>query len=348
MPVSFKKTEYCAWDIGVSSIKVIWVATSGQESTIKKSIEVANSLGFSAPEEGIQVEQMQALIGSIIKEYKLPTKDVHLSLPENAVSTQVIELPNLSDAELASSISWQAAQYLPIPNEELVTEYSVLYRPPVLNGGAQDPNAKMRLLLIGTRKKTISNFVSFFRENGAEPTIMETQTISLLRHFNLPAESPRTMIVNFGDSSMNVIALNQGELVFSLSYPEAGNLLTKTLMSEFNLSSEQALSYKTGAGLDPNQADGKVAATLMPIMEMVLGNLRNADSFFASKTNTPGAERLILTGGSSALIGLVDLLTKSLAKEVIIADNFASLTGDIPAANKLAYSIALGLAKRRS
>ncbi|MCL2110318.1 pilus assembly protein PilM [Microgenomates group bacterium] len=348
MPVSFNKQEFSAWDIGASSIKIVWAANSGQELKINKSLEVTNSLGFTAPEEGIQVEQMQALIGSIIKEYKLPTKGIRLSLPESAVSTQIIELPNLSDAEIASSISWQAAQYLPIPNEELVTEYSILYRPPELISGAQDPNAKMRLLLIGTRKKTIANFVSFFRENGAEPAVMETQTVSLLRHFNLPDESPRTMIVNFGDSLMNVVAVNQGELVFSLSYPEAGALLTKTLISEFNLSSEQALSYKVGAGLDPNQAEGKIRTTLMPIMDMVLSNLRNADSFFASKTNTSGAERLILTGGSSALIGLIDLLAQSLKKEVVVADNFTGLTGDIPATNQLAYSIVLGLIKRRS
>jgi type IV pilus assembly protein PilM len=205
----------------------------------------------------------------------------------------------------------------------------------------------MRILLLGTRKRVIANAISLFRENGAEPVLMETQTVSLLRHFGFGPADPTTLIVNMGASLMTVMAVNKGELVFTLSYPEAGDLLTKTLMSEFNLSKEQAEVYKTSYGLAPDQADGKVRNALMPVVEMMMGNLRSANNFFATKTGLTGVERISLTGGSAALVGLVDVVRQNMGVEVVVADNFFGFTGDTQPTNQLAWGVALGLLKRK-
>ena len=334
-----------SWDIGTDLIKILLLDGGQGSLKIAQSIEVKNSLGMVIPDESIHVEQMASLIASILKEYNLPTRDIRLSLPESAVSTQVIELPQLSQAELSSSIAWQAEQYLPIPNDELVTEYQVVYRP--------DPNVasqaheNMRILLIGTRHKVIDNLVAVFRNNGAEPVLMETQTTSLLRQFNLQAEDPNTLLVQIGASSMNVIATKAGEPVFVMSYPEAGELLTKAVANGFNLPKEQAEQYKQAYGLLPNEGEGKVLQALKPIMDLMVNNLKSSVSFFGSKTAQAAVRRIILTGGTAQLPGIVDFLHGALGMEVLVADNFSGFSGNLPEKNQAAYGVAMGLMKRQ-
>lgn len=343
MPIlSFKSQNVC-WDIGSYSVKVVVFSGSGENIQIEKAIEVANPTGVSFPTQKLQLSQLQGLIASIISEHKIPTSGVRFSLSENIVSTQLIEMPNLSDAELASAITWQAEQYLPIPKEELVSEYQVLSRPdPKMSTGQ-----KMQVLLVGTRKMIIEQTVAMFRANGIELELLENQTVSLARQLSLPAEAPNTMLIQIGASLMTILVLRRGQPFFVLNYPEAGDLLTKALMNNFSISKDKAEEYKKAFGLLADQGEGKIAAALQPVIDLIIGNIRNAISFFSTKNDQEKIERLLVAGGSAQLPGLASYLQNTFNLETSLVDNFAGFKGNIPTQDQPAYSVALGLAKRQ-
>lgn len=343
MPILSSKSQNVCWDIGSYSVKVVVANGDGENFQIEKAVEVVNPTGISFPAQKLQLDQLQGLIASIISEHKIPTSGVRFSLPENIVSTQLIEMPNLSDAELASAITWQAEQYLPIPKEELVTEYQVLSRPDLKVSTGQN----MQILLVGTRKQVIEQTVAMFRANGIELELLENQTVSLARQLSLPAEAPNTMLIQIGANLTTILVLRRGQPFFVLNYPEAGELLTKALMNNFSISKDKAEEYKKAFGLLADKGEGKIAAALQPVIDLIVGNIRNAISFFATKNDQEKIERLFLTGGSAQLPGFATYLQNTFAIETSLVDNFSGLKGKIPEQDQPSYSIALGLAKRQ-
>lgn len=329
-----------ALDIGTYTIKAI-SAKPGAKPVIQRVVEVFNPLGISVPGDEAQIEKLATQLQSLIIDNKLPTSDVRLALPETVISTKVISLPSLTDAELASAIGWQAEQHIPIPPEELSLEYEVLYRPP-----KKDKTALMRVLLIGVRKSVIEKYLSMFAALGIEPSLLETQIMSIVRSAQFTTTDQATLVVHSGASAMDIAMVNQGQLEFVISHLSGGQSLTKVLEQQIGLDASQAESYKRTYGLDPAQFQGKVRDTLLPAVRILLGEIQKAVRFYLSQHPTDQVKRVLLSGGTAQLPGLVSLISQELGLEVLVASPFATSTGQIPTVNHPALTVCMGLLMR--
>lgn len=329
-----------ALDIGTYSIKAIEGST-GHKINVKRIVEAYNTTGIAVPSDDASVEKVGKLVSAVFTEHGLSTDDVRLSIPETAVSTKVISIPSLSDAELASAIGWQAEQHIPIPPEDLTLEYEVLYRPP------KSTNQPMRVLLVGVRKQVVARYLTMFHDLGIEPTILESQVLSLVRSLGFEQSDPATLIVNMGASSMN-LAVVVGQLpAFVLSHLSGGQLLNKALEQSLGLDAAQAEQYKCTFGLDPAQFEGKVSAALSSPVNLLIAEMRKTIQFNVSQNPEQPVKRLVLTGGTALLPGLVQHITRELGIEVLVAAPFANAGGDIPSQiNQPAMAICMGLLAR--
>ncbi len=329
-----------ALDIGTYSIKAI-SGTPGHTVGIKRVAEVFNSTGISVPTDDASVEKLSAILEAMIRDFALPRTDVRLSLPETVVSTKVISIPSLSDAELASAIGWQAEQHIPIPPEELSLQYQVLYRPP------RGEKALMRVMLVGTRKRLVEKYVEMLNNLGIEPSIIETQILSVVRSLQFETTDPTTMVAHLGASSMNIGIVHQGELQFVVSQLNGGQLLTKALEQGVGLDATQAEQYKRTYGLDEKQFEGKVRQALVPAVQLLVTELRKAAQFFVSQNHQGSVHRIVLSGGATLLPGLVQFITAELGAEVLVSAPFAKITGQVPEnINHPGMSVCMGLLMR--
>jgi type IV pilus assembly protein PilM len=305
-----------AIDIGSYTIKAI-SGKPGLKPNIIRVAETFNTTNITVPSDDAQVEHLAKVLDEFIKDQKLPVGDVRLSLPESIISTKVIEVPRLSDAELASAIGWQAEQYIPIPPEELSLEYQVLYRPE-----KTDRDSAMRVLLVGARKPVIERYVSVFALLGIEPTIMETQILSVIRSLQFETTDATTLVVHLGASSMSMAMVHQGELLFVFNHMSGGQMLTRTLEQAISLDANQAEQYKRTYGLDPAQFQGKVAQALAAPVKVLTDEMLKAIRFFVNKSPTESVQRVLLSGGTAQMPGLIQQVTETLGVEVLLAAAF--------------------------
>jgi type IV pilus assembly protein PilM len=293
------------------------------------------------PTDDATVSKLSQLIDAVFSDNDLPRTDVRLALPESIVSTKVISIPPLSDAELASAIGWQAEQHIPIPPEELSLEYQVLYRP------EKKEDAQMRVLLVGTRKRMVERFVGMFNEIGIEPAVLETQMLAIVRSLQFTPEDPTTLIAHIGSSSMNMAIVHHAELQFVISQLNGGQMLTKALETSIGLDAAQAEQYKRSYGLDASQFQGKVKDALLPPVNLLLTEVRKSVQFFVNQNPQESVQRIVLSGGSALLPGLVQHITNELGVEVLVASPFAGAQGTIPEnVNPPAMSVCMGLLQR--
>lgn len=329
-----------ALDIGTYSIKVVG-GTPGPTPEIKRVAEVFNPTGIALPIDDATQEKLVRVIEATLNDYAMPRTDVRLALPETVVSTKVIAIPPLSDAELASAISWQAEQHIPIPPDELTLEYQVLYRP------QKNEKLPMRVLLVGIRKQLVERYVGMFNQLGIEPTIVETQMLSILRSLQFEPLDPTTIVVHIGASSMYMMLIHQGELRFVLSHLNGGQLFSKALEQTLGLDATQSEQYKRTYGLEEEQFQGKVREALLPAVRVLTTEIRKAIQFFVNQNPQESVKRLVLSGGTAVMPGLVQFITDELGLEVLVIAPFANAKGDIPPdVNQPAHAVCMGLLSR--
>jgi len=330
-----------ALDIGTHTIKAL-SAKNGKQINILQAVDIPNSLNIVIPQSDQETTQFSEMIANLINDYKLDASDVRLSLPESVIANKVIEVPVLTDAELASAIGWQAEQFIPIPKEDLSLEYQVLARP-----DKKLPDAKMKVLLVASRKSFIEKLNDIFLNLGIEPTVMETQMFSVIRALNIRTDDPETLIAHMGASNLDLAVIANGMFDFIFSSKNGSQLLTNAIAQSFGLDLKQAEEYKITCGLNPEQLEGKLVQVVLPIVNNVVVEIQKALRYFSQIHPGQTIKKVVLSGGPAEMIGFSQYLAQQVNTEVLLMAPFAETKGQIPENKQLHYTVCMGLVMRK-
>lgn len=330
-------------DIGTYTIKAIELKKSGSTFSVVRAATIPNTIGRVLPADPTEREKLIALIKSSFAEFHFPTSRVRVGLPEAMVSTKIVQMPPLSDAELASAIVWQAEQYIPIPASELQLEYQVLYRP-----DKKSVSEQMRVLLVGVTKQIIDQFSTMLFESELELAGMETNMLALYRLIAIEPRLPTTMVVHFGSSTTEMFVIHNGELAFVYAYPNGGTVLSRALEKGLGLDPTQAEAYKRTYGLDGTQLEGKVREAMQPMFKMFVAEIQKALQYFSGSHQGAQVSRILLTGGSASLPNIIPTIAETFPMEITLYAPFANVGMEkgveIQPLDMPAYAVALGLA----
>jgi len=331
-------------DIGTKSIKIIELERSGGKFKLK----AAGVVGHSA----VNIDQMQqddktyvALVDAVkklIKDTKVGSRDVTISLPESQVFSRVVTFPSLSDSEIASAVRWEAEQYIPIPSNEAIIQHQIIER------NESETARGVKVLLVASSKSFVQKYVSLVNKSGLNVSSAETELIALARCL-APAEGT-VMILDFGARSTDIAIAKNGLISFSRSIPTAGEAFTRAVSQALGVASQQAEEYKRTYGLS-TRLESKVQMALEPVFRVITEEIKKAMHFYQTDDKGVAPTTLILAGGSAGIPDLVPSLSKELNIEVVIGNPFAKIEVDPETAKKLAsfaplYPIAVGLAMR--
>ena len=186
---------------------------------------------------------MVSTIKQLIKEAQIKQKTVASALPESSVYTQVVEMPPLSDKELASAMQWEAEQYIPVPLDNVTLDFEVVYRPRD-KGSAE----KMKVLLVAAPNALIEKYQSIIEESGLalvslEPTLMADFRVLL------KANAEPQILINFGGVATEIAVIAEGYIQFTRSLGVGSLILTRAIAESLGLDINQAEEYKKTYGL---------------------------------------------------------------------------------------------------
>ena len=293
-------------DIGSSAIKVVQL--SGGKG--KYRVE-AMGLGVNPGGEPAQIAEA---VRRVVMEAGIKTRQVKAALAEAQVYTRVIQVPPLSEAELASSLSWEAEQYVPIPLTEVNLDWQIMRR-----GEGQ----KMEVLLVAAPKRSVEWLVGVLQSAGLEPVGLETEILAAARALVPGEQVPPTLVCNLGATAANLAIVENGQVVFTYLAQSGGMALTRVISQSLGLELAQAEQYKRTYGIDETQLEGKISKAMMPILTALVMELRKAMNFYATRNQQVPLSRLVLAGGGAQLPGLSGFLAAQLGMEVVIGTPLA-------------------------
>lgn len=335
-------------DIGRSFIKVVQIDVRGSKKTLVAAAAVSTPGGGIQSESPIELKAVSDAIKNCVKLAKIEVDKCAVSLIESQVVSRLIQLPTLTDKELASAINWEAEQYIPLPIKDVVLQYKVISRQGLAETDAGS-GGKMDVLLIAAPKRVIGKYINVVKDANLKPQALETESSALTRALTVNQETS-AIIVSLGAFSTELVIAKGGNVLFTRSIATGGMNLSRAIISEFNLPQKQAEEYKQTYGILEDKLSGKVAAVLKPILDIVITEILKAIEYSKSHVSSSAVSRLIICGGGAFLPGLSEFLVERTSLEVSLGDPWVDFVKEglivSIAEQGSIYSVATGLALR--
>lgn len=331
-------------DIGSTSIKITQVEKAGDRyRLLAAGIIPTPQPGFSSEAES-DLAALAEAIKKLHQETRITTNRVVTALPEGEVFTRIIELPPMSDEEIASAIPWEAEQFIPRPLSEVTLDWQIVTR-----GQAGKVATKTKVFIVAAPKILMEKYLHVLNMAGLEVAAVETELIAATRALLTP-QSPPTMLVDFGAKTTDLAIVKGAQAVFTRSISTAGEAFTRAISTGLSLDVAQAEEYKRAYGLEEKQLEGKIRQALAPVFQAVLDELKRAVQSWKEKEKEP-LSQIILTGGTANLPQISAMLTQALGLEVQVADPLSKLVvGEKIAASlkgsSCLFAVVIGLAEK--
>jgi type IV pilus assembly protein PilM len=341
-----RKKQVVGCDVGSSAIKIVELKPLKNDEFQLVHAAVAE-LSPEAIVDGAIMDSslvVEALTG-LISENGIKNSKFGGSLSGHSVIIKKIQLPSMTEAELAESIQWEAEQYIPFDINDVNLDYVVL------ETGSSDT---MDVLLVAVKRDRINDYTSVIVQAGKEPVLVDVDVFAVQNAFesNYSSRGETVALVNVGASVMNINVLHDGNSVFWRDVAFGGNLYTEAIQREFNLPREDAETLKLGG--DAGQVSRQqVDSVLGAASEDLAAELQKTIDFFVATSSVDRLDRVMLSGGGSLVANLESILQERFQVNVELLNPFRNIRynesdfdPDWINSNAPAMAVAVGLAIR--
>ena len=338
-------------DISSSAVKMVEISESGRgmyrveryaiEPLPKDSVVEGNINNLDAVSDALK--RCHKRLGSGIK-------NLALALPSAAVISKKILVPaGQTEDDLGLQVETEANQYIPFSLDEVNLDWQVL-------GPAPNSPEDVEVLIAASRKEKIEDRVAAAEVAGLKAVVMDVDLFASQTAFELiedqfpdKGKDQNIAIVDVGASVMAINVLRNDQSIYTREQAFGGNHLTQEIQNRFGLSTEEAEAAKRAGGLPENYE----SEVLHPFLDMMGLEIARALQFFFTSTQHNQVHHVVLSGGSAAIPGADEAVSRRVQVETVVGNPFANmalssrirprnLTQDAPS-----LMVACGLAMRR-
>ena len=244
-------------NIGNAYIKAVEVTSKGGQLAVTGMGVIATPPESYANGNVLSVTALSNAIRMMWKQAGLNSKATIFSVAgTGSLVVRVIEVPKMTDGELADNMRVDADRYIPFPPSEVVMDYKALRDLP------SDPDAaNMEVLLAAAQREIIDLHVSVIQKAKLMPRAIDVEPLALARtmQLDLRAQNPIidyddvTAVLNIGQTGTEISILRGDIVVFTRSVPNGGGNLTNAIAENMGIpvSDAERLKIERGDALAP-------------------------------------------------------------------------------------------------
>ena len=340
-------------DIGSSAVKAIELKPVGKGYRV--SAIGVESVPPDSIVDGAIIDSaaVAAAIRRLFTNKAFKSKEVAASLSGNSVIVKKINLPRMTEQQLAESIYWEAEQYIPFDIQDVNLDYEISD-----DDGANGHNGQgsMGVLLVAAKKDKIADYTNVITQAGRSTAVVDVDAFALQNAYeaNYGFEPGRVVVLlNAGASAINVNIVSGLQSVFTRDVSMGGNAFTEAVQKELGLPFDAAEQLKKGQHADTAlYEDAK--AVLRAMTDNALLEVEKTFDFFKATAANDHIDRIVLSGGASRVEGFAEALHERFGADLERFNPFRQVTFDSKrlgvSADDMApvAAVALGLALRRA
>jgi type IV pilus assembly protein PilM len=358
----FKKSDasVIGIDIGSSAIKVVQIRKKGGRAVLETYGALA--LGpYAGVEVGratnLPVEKVVEALSDILREAKVTSNKGGLAIPFSSSLMTVIEMPMVSESQLASMIPIEARKYVPVPISEVNLDWSIIPRDQK-PGDAPQPESEVQksnkvqktdVLLVAIHNDTIRELQEIINRAKLDANFFEVEIFSTMRSV-IDQNIEPVMIMDMGAASTKLYIAERGAIRNSHTINKGSQDITTTISTSLGIPIDRAEVMKRTVGLSGESSTDIsqiISITLDHIFAETKRVILNYEAKYA-KTIT----KVYLVGGGVSMKGFAAVAQKNLETPVISGDPFAKVQAPAFLENVLKingpeFAVAVGIALRR-
>lgn len=333
-------------DFGSHAIKAIAISNIRGTYQVDAVVEMLLPKGLIIDNHLQDISQISLVIKKLRKKLPPHHTDVAIAVTGADVMTKILSINStLNNFELERQVEIEVENNIPFPLDEVFIDFEIL--------SLNENDTSLNNVLVSTaRKESVLSHVQCIDETGLKTTIVDVASHALSRavKFFLPIEcNEQTFgIIDIGATQMMINIINQGDVVFNRNKNHGGDICTRMLAENYDISLQEAENMKIQAQF-PLDCDNEV---LIPFITQTINYLRAELHMFASAFTQLKVTKIVIIGGTSLLPGFLQSLENELSIEIIVPQYNSNLKFISQVDSKLLsqlgskYLIALGLALR--
>ena len=287
--------DFFALDIGTNAVRVVQLSKSGADNWTLQHYGYApvdEKITSNDSAEGLR--RLGEVIMTAVGQSGIKEKNVVIGMPSNKTFTTVVDVPNMGEAELKSTIKYQIDQYIPMAIDETKVDWALLGQ------SLHDPK-QQEVLLCSTANSYTEARLEFIEGLGFNVIAAEPDPIAMVRSLVPTGITDARLIIDMGERSTD-LAITFGDnprLVRTI--PTGLRSLIKAAVQNLNVQDDQARQFILKFGLAPDRLEGQVYRSIEATLDNFATELVKSIKFFQTRyPNTPVGG--ILISGFAAIV----------------------------------------------
>lgn len=320
-------------DIGATGVRAVALDTGKQPPVIRRIGQVDIAPGAVVAGEIIDAPAVTEAISRLWKEAKLPKRRIVLGLANQRVIVRQVDVPRMSEQELAEALPFQVQEYIPIPVEETFLDFV-----PIEEFTTPDGEPMLSILVVAAQREMVDLLMATVNAAGITPIAVDLQSFGLIRalfygDFDLDAVAA---VVDIGSGVSQVVLVRAGEPRFVRLLQMGGEDFTSALVDGLDVTWDEAEELKRQVGVTP--VGGVVAAAGDPSIpveeehispletqaqvildrqaERFIEEVRGSVNFYLGQSDDPELSRIIVSGNGARLPHLANRLGDALGARI--------------------------------
>ena len=336
-------------DIGTSSIKIIELSKKGGRFHLDNYgfFELKGQDASTPDTQSILKlpdEEIVWGIKEIVRTSGMRSRDAVASIPSFSTFATVIEMPYLTEEDLAKAIPFEARKYVPIPLDEVILDWSIVG---ILGKGAPQMTT-VEVFLAAVPKDETARYQRIMQSSGLNLVALELENAGVTRAL-LGNDLAPTAIVNIGGRSTSIVIVNKGYERMSHNYEVGGFEITKSIARGLNVTLEKAEELKRKFGLN-DSPENIIRDAMVSLVDMMIFEAKKTITTYEESENQ-SVGRVVLVGGIVNMPNFVNYFKERLGRDVFVGNVFSRVVYPqelTPVIQQLSnnFAVAAGLAMR--
>jgi type IV pilus assembly protein PilM len=368
-----KKRSFIGIDLGSGGIKIVELKSDKGRPKLFTYAFMERMPGAEPVNLVDSAEETAKLLKKMLAKSRVTTNKAIGGLPVASVFSTVVTVPKGTEKEIQESARWQAKKLIPVPLEEMQLDLKVVTSDKKSDKKSaraakkkddkeekkgdekqaeEDAKKNVQVLITGASNTMVQKYMNVFQRSDLQLVSLETETLALIRSL-VGKDRSTTMLVDIGAARTNIIIVENGIPYVTRSVDMGGIALTKAMAKALSMDVKAAEEMKTDiksvSSIYPGDGMPKIFEATMAPMVTELQYSMNLYTGQAADGEDKSVEKIILTGGTSALPALADYFSEQLGMKAYVGDPWARVAypGELrPVLDEIGmrFSVAIGLA----
>jgi type IV pilus assembly protein PilM len=337
-------SDFFGLDLGTSAIRLVELRGSGRLKALVKYAYTPIDVKLTTSDAKADQQQLAKVIADLLSQAKVTSPNVAVNLPSQRVFTTVVDMDRLSKDELAKSIHFQADSLIPTPLAESKIDWAML-------GDSPADKNKIEVLLSSVPNKLIEDRLNMLEAIGLNVIAFEPDNLALARSLVAADAQLPQMVIDMGYKNSDIVITSQGAPHLTRAIPTGTEAIIRAAVQNLNIDEKQAEQFVFKFGLAKDKLEGQVYQAIIGAVDLLTAEIDKSIKFFQSRYTGAQIDRIIVTGGASALPEFPLHLANKFGLNVEIGNAWRNVSFAADRQNELIavsnqFGVAAGLAER--